>query len=351
VADDTFTCAVGDDRAHLSGWGRCRPDAQRCHPLLDCRHERLGRRPDCDDDRHRHAALPGRAEGGRDSSICGKVGIGIRKHHEMVLGATQRLDALAGARPPAGKRGAPPRASDEAHRGHLAAPPPSAQRWAWLRAARASTTERAVVGAVAAAIVIVDPGCDLADTVDRWAKHLRGRDDEQATIGVARHHGGVESLRATYREALGALHLMIALGHTGSAATAEQLGIFGHMFVHQTPTDLGSFISQSLGSVIAHDDPTTPRLLATLEAYFAQAGHLANTARQLGIHINTLYGRLERLTVLLGESWQEPDRRLELHLAVRLHSIDRQLAANGRRPPGNGAVSGASGGSPSIPDV
>jgi len=62
-----------------------------------------------------------------------------------------------------------------------------------------------------------------------------------------------------------------------------------------------------------------------LEAYLAESGHLAATARRLGIHINTLYQRLDRLDEALNNGWRESDRRLGLHLAVRLAALVQQL--------------------------
>ncbi|HET8681140.1 MAG TPA: helix-turn-helix domain-containing protein, partial [Micromonosporaceae bacterium] len=44
-------------------------------------------------------------------------------------------------------------------------------------------------------------------------------------------------------------------------------------------------------------------------------------AEVLHVHVNTVTQRLERLTTLLGEGWQRPERALELQLALRLHRL------------------------------
>ena len=46
-------------------------------------------------DRDRHAALAGRAVGGADQRVDGLVEVGVGHHHHVVLGAAQRLHALA----------------------------------------------------------------------------------------------------------------------------------------------------------------------------------------------------------------------------------------------------------------
>jgi GAF domain-containing protein len=202
----------------------------------------------------------------------------------------------------------------------------SALRWGWLRAMRVAAADGfGLVASVGGSLVIVVPGDDPGAASQRWADHLRSHDGRPATIGAALSRGG-SSLRSAYREATGARNLLLALGHHGRHATVDQLGVFGHMFIHESPTDLRAFIREMLSGLVSNTNAEAGTLLATLEAYFEEAGHLANTARALGIHINTLYGRINRLTVLLGPDWQDSDRRLELNLAVRLNAIDRVLS-------------------------
>lgn len=59
----------------------------------------------------------------------------------------------------------------------------------------------------------------------------------------------------------------------------------------------------------------------TLVAYSACGGNLPRTKDQLHVHVNTVVQRLERVSTLLGEIWQEPKRALEIQLALHLHSI------------------------------
>ena len=241
--------------------------------------------------------------------------------HDNAALDTHRLLSKAGVR------------SDDDYVVLVAALAESAQRWGWVRATQtAAAAGHGLVGTVGGSLVIVVPGSDAGSTARLWTQHLRSHAGSPATIGAALRRRGGAPLRTAYREAAAALNLLLALGHRGRCATADQLGLFGHMFVHQSPTDLRAFIEEMLGGLIGDGDSESMTLLATLDTYFAEAGHLANTARALGIHINTLYARISRLTTVLGADWQEADRRLELHLAVRLNTIDRVLAGNGHQP-------------------
>jgi sugar diacid utilization regulator len=201
----------------------------------------------------------------------------------------------------------------------------SAKRWAWMRAVQTAQRRKAIVGTVGGRIVAIEPGPDATESRAVWSAHLRGADEVAPTIGAAGDAIGAEGLRAAYRDAVRALNLLLALGRTGTSATIAELGFFGQMIGRAGPNELRTFLDHALGPVIDYDRQRGADLLTTLEAVLSQGGHLANSARALGIHINTLYQRLERLDQILGDGWRESDRRLELHLAVRLQALEHQL--------------------------
>ncbi len=206
----------------------------------------------------------------------------------------------------------------------------SAERWAWLRATQTAAERRAVVGTVGGRVVVIEAGNDASTTADAWSACMRTGDGDRPTIGAAAGAIGIQGVRASHRDARRALDILLALGRGGSWATLADLGFFGQMLSLPGRADLRAFLDRTLGAIKAYDSRKGADLLMTLEAFLAEGGHLANTARALGIHINTLYQRLERLDRILGEGWRESDRRLELHLAVRLDAIEQNLPG-GRR--------------------
>ena len=60
------------------------------------------------------------------------------------------------------------------------------------------------------------------------------------------------------------------------------------------------------------------RLVHTVEEYFRHDHSLARTREALHVHVNTVTQRLDRVAQLLGDDWAEPDRALEIQLALRL---------------------------------
>jgi purine catabolism regulator len=63
--------------------------------------------------------------------------------------------------------------------------------------------------------------------------------------------------------------------------------------------------------------PLDPELVRTLAAYLDNESTLAATAAALGLHRNTVAGRIARVQDLLGVDLDDPDVRLAVHLACR----------------------------------
>ena len=47
-------------------------------------------------------------------------------------------------------------------------------------------------------------------------------------------------------------------------------------------------------------------------------GNLSRTSSLLHLHVNTVTRRLDRVSRLLGDGWQDGDRALEIRVAIRL---------------------------------
>ncbi|WP_164479024.1 PucR family transcriptional regulator [Nakamurella antarctica] len=122
------------------------------------------------------------------------------------------------------------------------------------------------------------------------------------------------------------LRLVRALGRRGITASAEELGFFvGQLFDGDSRPDLGLFVTRTLGPLNDHDAGGGAPLLPSVEAFVSNDGHLARSAHELRIHINTLYSRLKSVDTFLGPGWRRGDQRLELALAFRLRGLQRTL--------------------------
>ncbi len=102
-------------------------------------------------------------------------------------------------------------------------------------------------------------------------------------------------------------------------ATTADLGFSGLLLGQDR--DVPGFVQRSLGPLLDYDRRRGTLLVETLRAYFACGGNLSRAKDRLHIHVNTVTQRLERIGQLIGADWQQPERALELQLALHLHGL------------------------------
>jgi GAF domain-containing protein len=151
----------------------------------------------------------------------------------------------------------------------------------------------------------------------RLGEQLSARLDG-ATVGVTSITGGVEQVAAAWREARQALAALLRLGRAGEVSDPAGLGLARLLLGGNGPDELEEFITTTLGPVLDYDTHRDTRLAETLEAWFTTGGALRETADRLHIHPNTVSQRLERVGQLLGETWRDPARKLDVQLALQM---------------------------------
>lgn len=127
------------------------------------------------------------------------------------------------------------------------------------------------------------------------------------------------------------LKALTTLDAVGSAAALGDLGFVGLLL--SDGRDVSGFIDNSIGPVLAYDRHNDTELVKTLEAYFAVGASPSKAADRLHIHANTVSRRLERVATLLGPRWQQPDRALDIQLALRIHRMRALLRPDAAGPP------------------
>ncbi|MFJ8857100.1 helix-turn-helix domain-containing protein [Streptomyces sp. NPDC102451] len=130
---------------------------------------------------------------------------------------------------------------------------------------------------------------------------------------------GARELAAAYAESARCLRAMRVLGREGEGADVGELGFLG--VVLGNAKDVDGFVTAVLGPLLRYDERRGTHLVRTLRAYFGAGGSLIRAKDELHVHVNTVVQRLDRIQVLLGRDWNEPDRALELQLALRLHLL------------------------------
>jgi GAF domain-containing protein len=165
-------------------------------------------------------------------------------------------------------------------------------------------------------------GEDAGHLADLVARELAAACGSPVTCGGARPVGaptGLAGLPAAHGEAMRCVDTLLALDRAGQGADAGQLGFLG--FVLGAERDVARFVSDQLGVLVDYDARRRTELVATLAAYFACGQSPARASQSLHVHVNTVTQRLDRITQLLGTDWHEPERALEMQVALRLHRL------------------------------
>ncbi|UQT54795.1 helix-turn-helix domain-containing protein [Streptomyces durmitorensis] len=176
-------------------------------------------------------------------------------------------------------------------------------------------------------IVLLLPGADAGATGRTVATEFTAALGHPVTVGSAGPVTSAKALSEAFQEAQRCLDALTALGSTGGAASSRELGFLG-LLLSDEP-NAGGFVSDTVGPVLEYDAQQGTELTRTLETYFSLGGSATRTADALHVHPNTVARRLERITELLGERWQDSTQRLEVQIALRLNRIRHTVRARG----------------------
>lgn len=167
--------------------------------------------------------------------------------------------------------------------------------------------------------VLLLPGDQPGTLARRAAREVREAVGTPVTVGAAGPVRLPGEVVDAYRTAQRCATALLALGRTGDGASPADLGFIGLLIGSGGGID--GYVTGTLGPVLDYDQRRGTALCQTLDAYFGAGCSPARAAEVLHVHVNTVTQRLERLTTLLGEGWQRPERALELQLALRLHRL------------------------------
>jgi GAF domain-containing protein/sugar diacid utilization regulator len=190
-------------------------------------------------------------------------------------------------------------------------------------AAHLAATGRGLAGDRAGRTVLLLPGTDPTAAAREVVRQLHGAVQRPLTAGAGGVVRGPAGFAAAHAEADRCLSALLALGRVGDAASRKDLGFAGLLLGGSgtQSAEVQGFVAGALGPVIEYDADRSTELVRTLEAYFSCGGSLMRTKDVLHVHVNTVTQRLDRIGQLLGQDWNDPDRTLEIQLALRLHRL------------------------------
>ncbi|HEY9473737.1 MAG TPA: GAF domain-containing protein [Mycobacteriales bacterium] len=163
---------------------------------------------------------------------------------------------------------------------------------------------------------------DLGAAARSIASRLSGVTGSPVTVGASRSPAqDLAHLPDAHQEAARCLEVLLTLDRDGEAASLAELGIYGVLLARSEREEYERFVQRVIGPVLDYDEQRGSDLVSTLFTYFQCDTNLSRTAAAMYLHVNTLYQRLDRIGQLLGQRWRRGDDALQVHLAVKLHSI------------------------------
>ncbi|GGP16156.1 hypothetical protein GCM10012278_78810 [Nonomuraea glycinis] len=188
----------------------------------------------------------------------------------------------------------------------------------WTATMRRHDQRGAVAGFSHEVVAVLDAAVDA----DRVAKDAAAAfaDVPPATFstGTSRPCQGAETLPEAYSQALKAARVGRQLHGRGAVAHFDQLGVYRLLSLVNDTEELHAFVRETLGPLAADADAENADLRRTLQVLLETNLNVAETARRLHFHYNTLRYRIGKLERLLGNFTDDPHLRLNLTLALHV---------------------------------
>jgi PucR family transcriptional regulator, purine catabolism regulatory protein len=194
---------------------------------------------------------------------------------------------------------------------------------AWRSVVTRRDTSVPVVGFAAEVVALlpVPEGSSPQSVVDSAIRDVAGDGGggrRPFATGVSRLVGSPDDIAVGYEQARKALHVGRQLHGPRALAHFDDLGVFRLLSLIDDTEELTSFVDETLGRLASGTSTEAADLRATLQMLLDTNLNVAETARRLHFHYNTLRYRISKLERMVGPFTTDPNLRLDLALALRI---------------------------------
>jgi PucR family transcriptional regulator, purine catabolism regulatory protein len=197
---------------------------------------------------------------------------------------------------------------------------------AWSRSVRLRDPTAPVVGFSQEVVAVLGVPEDAdSDTTTRIVRELvrtvsgeGGGGRRSFSTGVSRRVDSADALPRAYEQARKAVTVGRQMHGTSALMHFDGLGVFRLLSLVPDSAELRSFVTEALGELVTNDNAENEDLLATLRVLLDTNGNVAEAARILHFHYNTLRYRIAKLERLLGPFTTDANLRLTLALALQV---------------------------------
>jgi len=206
-------------------------------------------------------------------------------------------------------------------------PPQDRFAAAWRSVVTAQDPAAAVVNLSSEVVVLIgvdpDKPTDAISIAGRFVSAVSGDGGGGRltfSTGVSRVVHDVADIRRGYEQARSAVRVGRWQHGPGALVEFDALGVQRLLSLVSDPGEIDSFIADVLGE-LAEDNDDAEDLRRTLDSLLAHNLNVAETARALHFHYNTLRYRIAKLERLVGPFTTDPHLRLDLAVALRAHRL------------------------------
>jgi PucR family transcriptional regulator, purine catabolism regulatory protein len=207
------------------------------------------------------------------------------------------------------------------------------------RAALESEVSGAAVAGLSTEIVTVLPldgrtTEELSSLVAAVSSRVNGRLRRVGRVlgtGIGRPAGSLSAVGEAHEQAQRALGVGQEIHGVTAVTHFDQLGVFRLLSLIPDSTELRSYVDEVLGPLADASDPDSADLRETLRVLLETNLNVAESARRLHFHYNTMRYRIGKLERMLGPFTSDPTLRLNLLLA--LHAARMRGLDQAHRPP------------------
>ena len=141
-----------------------------------------------------------------------------------------------------------------------------------------------------------------------------------ASAGLSRPITELEDVATAYDQASRALMIGRDIHGRSALAHFDELGAYRVLSLVEDREELDGFAAEVLGE-LAEDTATAADLRHTLDVLLESGGNVAEAARRLHFHYNTLRYRIDKLSSIVGPFMSDARIRLDVQLALLVHAM------------------------------
>jgi purine catabolism regulator len=186
----------------------------------------------------------------------------------------------------------------------------------WTRAVRERDRDAAVAG-FATELVAVLGTADAAALARKIHADMTGSTGRAYSVGVSQVGAGPLDIPRLYEEARVALQVGQRLNGSGAITNFAGLGLY-RLISNVSQAELRAFVHDTLGPVLDLPEPSRSDLLKSLAVLSGTRFNVAESARILHYHYNTMRYRVTKLERMLGEFADDAAATLRIGVALEV---------------------------------